>query len=87
VWTCWRSGESGLAAGEKGGEVITKAQIATQNAAMEQLSRRMLDEQKEKRMDYAAQRSSMQEKSAPAAAAPATAEGCATCARRTPPPP
>ena len=61
--------------GEKGGEVITKAQIATQNAAMEQLSRRMLDEQKEKRMDYAAQRSSMQEKSAPAAAAPATAEG------------
>jgi len=61
--------------GEKGGEVITKAQIATQNAAMEQLSRRMLDEQKEKRMDYAAQRSSMQEKSAPAAATPATAEG------------
>jgi hypothetical protein len=61
--------------GEKGGEVITKAQIATQNAAMEQLSRRMLDEQKEKRMDYAAQRSSVQEKSAPAAAAPAKAEG------------
>jgi hypothetical protein len=60
--------------GEKGGEVITKAQIATQNAAMEQLSRRMLDEQKEKRMDYAAQRSSMQEKSAPAAA-PAKADG------------
>jgi hypothetical protein len=61
--------------GEKGGEVITKAQIATQNAAMEQLSRRMLDEQKEKRMDYAAQRSSVQEKSAPAAAAPTKAEG------------
>lgn len=60
--------------GEKGGEVITKAQIAPQNAAMEQLSRRMLDEQKEKRMDYAAQRS-MQDKSAPAAAAPAKAGG------------
>jgi regulator of protease activity HflC (stomatin/prohibitin superfamily) len=42
--------------GEKGGEVITKAQIATQNVAMEQLSRRMLDEQKEKRLDYIAQR-------------------------------
>ena len=60
--------------GEKGGEVITKAQIAPQNAAMEQLSRRMLDEQKEKRMDYAAQRS-MQDKSAPAASAPAKAGG------------
>lgn len=62
--------------GDKGGEVITKAQIAPQNAAMEQLSRRMLDEQKEKRMDYAAQRSGMQDKSAPSqAAAPAKAGG------------
>ncbi len=62
--------------GEKGGEVITKAQIAPQNAAMEQLSRRMLEEQKEKRMDYAAQRSGMQDKSAPSpAAAPAKAGG------------
>jgi len=59
--------------GEKGGEVITKAQFATQNAPMAQLSRRMLDEQKEKRMDYMAQR---MEKSAPRpAAAPAKALG------------
>jgi regulator of protease activity HflC (stomatin/prohibitin superfamily) len=42
--------------GTKGGEVITKAQIATQNVAMQQLSQHMLAEQKEKRMDYMTQR-------------------------------
>jgi hypothetical protein len=42
--------------GEKGGQVITKAQIATQNVAIEQLQKRALAEQKEKRMDYMAQR-------------------------------
>ncbi len=54
--------------GEKGGAVITKGQIATQNVAMQQLSKRMLEEQKEKRMDYLAQRS--QDKTMAASAAP-----------------
>ena len=58
--------------GEKGGEVITKAQIATKNAPMAELSQRMLDEQKEKRMDYLAQRK--QERPTPATA-PALAAG------------
>jgi regulator of protease activity HflC (stomatin/prohibitin superfamily) len=53
--------------GEKGGEVITKAQMATQNAPMAQLSQRMLDEQKEKRMDYLAQRKQERPMPAPAA--------------------
>ena len=55
--------------GEKGGEVITKARIATQNAPMAELSQRMLDEQKEKRMDYMAQRKQERPMPAPAAAA------------------
>jgi hypothetical protein len=55
--------------GEKGGEVITKARIATQNAPMAELSQRMLDEQKEKRMDYMAQRKQERPMPAPAVAA------------------
>jgi len=41
--------------GKTGGEVITKGQIASQNAAMENLQKRALAEQMEKRMDYVAQ--------------------------------
>lgn len=41
--------------GKTGGEVITKAQMASQNAAMESLQKRALAEQMEKRMDYVAQ--------------------------------
>jgi len=69
--------------GEKGGEVITKAQMATQNAPMAQLSQRMLDEQKEKRMDYMAQRKP--ERSMPAPAAPAAGEAGAGVRQVRPP--
>ncbi len=41
--------------GKTGGEVVTKGQIASQNAAMVNLQRRALAEQMEKRMDYVAQ--------------------------------
>ncbi|HRD50526.1 MAG: hypothetical protein JNK95_10990 [Candidatus Competibacter sp.] len=41
--------------GKTGGEVITKAQMASQNMAMEGLQKRALADQKEKRMDYLAQ--------------------------------
>lgn len=39
--------------GRAGGEMITKTQIASQNVAMEQLQRQVLDEQKDKRISYA----------------------------------
>jgi regulator of protease activity HflC (stomatin/prohibitin superfamily) len=38
--------------GKTGSEVITKAQLASQNVAMEQLQRKALEDQREKRMDY-----------------------------------
>jgi regulator of protease activity HflC (stomatin/prohibitin superfamily) len=57
--------------GEKGGEVITKAQIASQNAPMGELQKRVLAEQKEKRMDYLAQRAQVAQEKAGMAAAPA----------------
>ncbi|MBU1694256.1 MAG: hypothetical protein KJ726_09090 [Verrucomicrobia bacterium] len=38
--------------GKTGGEVITKTQIASQNVAMQQLQRQVLDDQKDKRMEY-----------------------------------
>ena len=41
--------------GKTGGEVITKAQMASQNVAMEGLQKRALAEQMEKRLDYLAQ--------------------------------
>lgn len=41
--------------GKTGGEVITKTQIASQNVAMENLQKRALAEQMEKRLDYLAQ--------------------------------
>lgn len=41
--------------GKTGGEVITKGQMASQNVAMENLQKRALAEQMEKRMDYVAQ--------------------------------
>ncbi|CDH44073.1 SPFH domain-containing protein [Candidatus Contendibacter odensensis] len=41
--------------GKTGGEVITKAQMASQNVAMEGLQKRALADQKEKRLDYLAQ--------------------------------
>ena len=41
--------------GKTGGEVVTKAQMASQNVAMENLQKRALAEQMEKRMDYLAQ--------------------------------
>ena len=41
--------------GKTGGEVVTKAQMASRNVAMEGLQRRALAEQKEKRLDYLAQ--------------------------------
>ena len=41
--------------GKTGGEVITKTQIASQNAAMQGLQQRALAEQKEKRLDYLSQ--------------------------------
>ena len=41
--------------GKTGGEVITKGQMASQNVAMENLQKRALAEQMEKRMDYLAQ--------------------------------
>ena len=41
--------------GKSGGEVITKTQIASQNAAMQGLQQRALAEQKEKRLDYLSQ--------------------------------
>ncbi|MEI6414106.1 MAG: SPFH domain-containing protein [Pseudomonadota bacterium] len=42
--------------GKSGGEVITKTQIAAQNAPMQALQNRVLEEQKEKRRDYLTQR-------------------------------
>ena len=42
--------------GKGGGEVITKAQMATQNIAMEGLQKKLLAEQQEKRKDYITQR-------------------------------
>lgn len=41
--------------GKTGGEVVTKGQMASQNVAMENLQKRALAEQMEKRMDYVAQ--------------------------------
>ncbi|CDI01266.1 putative Band 7 protein [Candidatus Competibacter denitrificans Run_A_D11] len=41
--------------GKTGGEVITKGKMASQNVAMENLQKRALAEQMEKRMDYVAQ--------------------------------
>lgn len=41
--------------GKTGGEVVTKAQMASRNVAMEGLQKRALAEQKEKRLDYLAQ--------------------------------
>ncbi|MDQ5909921.1 MAG: hypothetical protein QG599_2016 [Pseudomonadota bacterium] len=41
--------------GKTGGEVVTKAQMASQNVAMEGLQKRALAEQQEKRLDYLAQ--------------------------------
>jgi regulator of protease activity HflC (stomatin/prohibitin superfamily) len=41
--------------GKAGGEVITKGQIATQNVAMEELQKKVLAEQQEKRRDYLSQ--------------------------------
>ena len=38
--------------GKKGGEVITKSQIATSNAAMNELQRNVLEEQQAKRKEY-----------------------------------
>lgn len=38
--------------GKMGGAVITKSQLATQNRAMQELQKQVLDEQKEKRADY-----------------------------------
>jgi regulator of protease activity HflC (stomatin/prohibitin superfamily) len=38
--------------GRSGGEVITKGRMAAQNVAMEQLQSRMLEKQKQKRLDY-----------------------------------
>jgi hypothetical protein len=62
--------------GKQGGAVITKGQIQTQNKAMEELQRNLLQEQQEKRADYISRSSSMvqaaprpgakQEKAAPA---------------------
>lgn len=44
--------------GKHGGEVITKTQITAQNAPMQALQNRVLEEQQEKRRDYLAQRES-----------------------------
>lgn len=41
--------------GKSGGEVVTKAQMASQNVAMENLQKRALAEQQEKRLDYLTQ--------------------------------
>ena len=41
--------------GKTGGEVVTKAQMASQNVAMEGLQKRALAEQQEKRLDYLTQ--------------------------------
>ncbi len=47
--------------GKTGGEVITKTQIASQNAAMQGLQQRALAEQKEKRLDYLSQQRSQEQ--------------------------
>ncbi|MEH6874002.1 MAG: SPFH domain-containing protein, partial [Candidatus Competibacter sp.] len=41
--------------GKSGGEVVTKAKMASQNVAMENLQKRALAEQQEKRLDYLTQ--------------------------------
>jgi len=41
--------------GKEGGEVITKGRLESQNVAMEQLQKQVLDEQKRKRLDYIAE--------------------------------
>ncbi|MFZ4791161.1 MAG: SPFH domain-containing protein [Candidatus Competibacteraceae bacterium] len=46
--------------GKTGGEVITKTQMASQNAPMQGLQQRALAEQKEKRLDYLAQQRSQE---------------------------
>lgn len=38
--------------GKEGGEVFTKGRLASQNVAMEKLQQQVLEEQKEKRLDY-----------------------------------
>jgi len=58
--------------GKSGGEVITKTQIAAQNAPMQELQQKVLEEQKEKRRDYLSQRATPDKSSlelAPQAAA------------------
>jgi regulator of protease activity HflC (stomatin/prohibitin superfamily) len=62
--------------GKTGGEVVTKGQMASQNVAMENLQKRALAEQMEKRMDYVAQQR-MQE---PAADKPRSESGSARVA-------
>jgi regulator of protease activity HflC (stomatin/prohibitin superfamily) len=79
--------------GKTGGDVITKAQMASQNVAMEGLQKRALAEQKEKRLDYLAQQRA-QEPAADQAraesslrrAAPAKPAAPAAPAAPTPPP-
>ncbi len=63
--------------GKKGGEVITKAQIVSQNAPMDELQKRVLAEQKEKRMGYLAQRAQVAQEKAEMAAAPSERGGVA----------
>ena len=53
--------------GKGGAAVITKAQIVTQNRAMDELQSKVLMEQKSKRADYLSGESSMLQQAAPAA--------------------
>jgi hypothetical protein len=60
--------------GKGGGEVITKTQIATQNAPMQELQHKVLEEQKEKRRDYLSQRAVPENQTAELAATGSRAE-------------